>query len=40
MDNDDAVAGLVASNAVTVIVDVVELRFTKKTLLDTAKDVD
>jgi hypothetical protein len=30
----------VASNAVAVIVSVIELRLTKKTLLDTAKDVD
>jgi hypothetical protein len=40
VDDDDAVAGSVASDAVAVIVDVVELRFAKKTPPDTAEDVD
>jgi hypothetical protein len=40
INDDGAVAGSVADNAVPVIVGVIELRLVKKTPLDTAKDVD
>jgi hypothetical protein len=40
VDDDDPVAGSVAGDAVAVIVGVIELRLAKKTLPDTAEDVD
>jgi hypothetical protein len=40
VNDNNLVARSVAGDAIAVLVSVIELRFAKKTLLDTAKDID